>query len=46
MAMAYNYKGDKEKAKKLCTKAAKFNALNNLNYALIRNKAEKLLAGM
>jgi len=46
MALAYKYKGDKEKANKLCTKAAKFNALNNLNYALIRNKAEKLLAGM
>lgn len=46
MALAYKYKGDNETAKKLCTKAAKFNALNNLNYALIRNKAENLLAGM
>ncbi|WP_372645470.1 tetratricopeptide repeat protein, partial [Ancylomarina sp.] len=46
MALAYKYKGDNEKAKKLCTKAAKFNALSNLNYAFIRNKAENLLAGM
>jgi len=46
MALAYKSKGDKEKAIKLCTKAANFNALSNLNYAFIRNKAENLLAGM
>jgi tetratricopeptide (TPR) repeat protein len=33
-------KGDKEKAKELCTKAAEFNSLPQLNYALIRTKAK------
>lgn len=43
MAMAYKGKGDKEKAKELCLKAAKFNALNSLNYAFVKNKAQQLL---
>ena len=36
---AYLGKGDKEKAKELCTKAAEFNSLPQLNYAFIRTKA-------
>lgn len=46
MALACEGKGDKRKAKKLCMKAAEFNALNNLNYAFIRNKAKQMLADM
>ncbi|MFQ5771463.1 MAG: tetratricopeptide repeat protein [bacterium] len=44
MALAYEGKGDKEKAKDLYKKAADFNALNNLNYAFIRNKAKQIVA--
>jgi tetratricopeptide (TPR) repeat protein len=40
MCQAYQGKGDKEKAKELCTKAAGFNSLPQLNYALIRVKAK------
>jgi tetratricopeptide (TPR) repeat protein len=40
MCQAYEAKGDKEKAKELCTKAAEFNSLPALNYALIRTKAK------
>jgi tetratricopeptide (TPR) repeat protein len=40
MCQAYQGKGDKEKAKELCTKAAEFNSLPQLNYALIRAKAK------
>jgi tetratricopeptide (TPR) repeat protein len=40
MCQAYQGKGDKEKAKELCTKAAEFNSLPQLNYALIRTKAK------
>jgi tetratricopeptide (TPR) repeat protein len=39
MCQAYQGKGDKEKAKELCTKAAGFNSLPQLNYAFIRTKA-------
>jgi tetratricopeptide (TPR) repeat protein len=39
MCQAYQGKGDKEKAKDLCTKAAGFNSLPQLNYAFIRTKA-------
>jgi tetratricopeptide (TPR) repeat protein len=46
MALAYKGIGDKEKAKELCMKAAKFNALNSLNYAFIRNKAQQWLDSM
>ena len=41
---AYHGKGDMTKAKELFTKAAKFNSLPQLNYAFVRNKAEKALA--
>ena len=44
MCQAYQGKGDKEKAKakakELCTKAAGFNSLPQLNYAFIRTKAK------
>ena len=46
IAIAYRGKGDEEKAKESCLKASKFNALNNLNYAFIRNKAQQLLNSM
>jgi len=37
---AYRGKGDKEKAKELCTKAAEFNSLPQMNYAFVRTKAK------
>jgi tetratricopeptide (TPR) repeat protein len=40
MCQVYQEKGDKEKAKELCTKAAEFNSLPQVNYALIRTKAK------
>jgi tetratricopeptide (TPR) repeat protein len=40
MCQSYQGKGDKEKAKELCTKAAGFNSLPQLNYAFIRTKAK------
>jgi tetratricopeptide (TPR) repeat protein len=44
LATSYQVKGDKERAKEFCRKAAEFNGLPALNYAFIRVKAEKLLA--
>jgi tetratricopeptide (TPR) repeat protein len=44
LGQAYQGKGDAAKAKDNFTKAAKFNSLPNLNYALVRTKAEKDLA--
>jgi tetratricopeptide (TPR) repeat protein len=44
LGQAYQGKGDAAQAKASFTKAAKFNSLPNLNYALVRNKAEKALA--
>lgn len=41
LAQAYEGKGDTDKAKELYNKAANFNALNNLNYAFIRGKAQQ-----
>jgi tetratricopeptide (TPR) repeat protein len=46
IALAYSGKDDKEKCREFCMRAARFNALNNLNYAFIRNKAEDMLSGM
>jgi tetratricopeptide (TPR) repeat protein len=46
MALAYRGKGDEEKAKELLRKAAKFNALNSMNYAFIRAEAERMLRSM
>lgn len=44
LGLSYKGKGDTAKAKDTLTKAAKFNSLPNLNYALVRAKAEKALA--
>jgi tetratricopeptide (TPR) repeat protein len=44
LAEAYKAKGDAANAKTFYTKAAKFNSLPQLNYAIVRNKAEKALA--
>ena len=44
LGQAYQAKGDAAKAKDNFTKAAKFNSLPQLNYALVRSKAEKALA--
>jgi tetratricopeptide (TPR) repeat protein len=43
LGWAYEGKGDATKAKDSYRKAAKFNSLPNLNYALVRRKAEKAL---
>jgi tetratricopeptide (TPR) repeat protein len=43
-AQAYKGKGDAANAKAFFTKAAKFNSLPQLNYALVRTRAEKALA--
>jgi len=43
LGRAYQGKGDAAKAKESFTKAAKFNSLPALNYALVRSKAEKAL---
>jgi len=43
LGQAYQGKGDAAKAKDSFTKAAKFNSLPNLNYALVRTKAQKAL---
>jgi len=44
LAQAYKAKGDAANAKTFFTKAAKFNSLPQLNYAIVRNKAEEALA--
>jgi tetratricopeptide (TPR) repeat protein len=46
LAIAYQGTGMKEEARKYCSAAAKFNALPLLNYAFIRQKAEKMLAAI
>ena len=46
LCQAYQGKGDTAKAKEFCTKAAGFNSLPQLNYALIRVKAQKMAADM
>jgi tetratricopeptide (TPR) repeat protein len=43
IALTYKGKGNKEKAKEFSIKAAKFNALNSINQAFIRKKAQQLL---
>src|SRR5689334_3233932 len=43
LAQAYQGKGDAANAKTFLTKAAKFNSLPQLNYAIVRSKAEKAL---
>ena len=44
LGQAYQGKGDAAKAKENFTKAAKFYSLPQLNYAFVRNKAQKALA--
>ncbi len=46
LALAYQGKGDKEKAKEFCSKAVDFNGLDGLNYAFVRNKAVRLMGAM
>jgi len=46
MALAYEGKGEKDKARELCTAAVKFNALNSLNYAFMRKRAQQMLDSM
>ncbi len=46
MALAYQGKGDKRKAKELFRKAAGWNALNSLNYSFIRHKARQTADSM
>jgi tetratricopeptide (TPR) repeat protein len=46
LALAYHGKGDAAKAKDYLARAAHFYALPDMNYAFIRLKAEKMLAGM
>jgi tetratricopeptide (TPR) repeat protein len=41
LCLAYQGKGDKDKAKDFCTKAANFNSLPQANLAFIRTKAAK-----
>ena len=44
LGWAYQEKGDATKARDNYRRAAKFNSLPNLNYAIVRRKAEKALA--
>jgi tetratricopeptide (TPR) repeat protein len=46
IALAFAAKGEEDKAREHCTKAANFNSLNNLNYAFIKNKALEMLESM
>lgn len=46
ISLAYEGKGEKDKAREYCEKAAEFNALNSLNYAYIRAKAHEMLSSM
>lgn len=46
MALAYQGKGDKSEAKEQLKVVVNFNALNNLNYAFIRQKAKQMLDSM
>jgi tetratricopeptide (TPR) repeat protein len=42
LSLAYQGKGDRTKAQEFAKRAAEFNSLPQLNYALIRSKAQKL----
>ncbi|MGH7597851.1 MAG: tetratricopeptide repeat protein [bacterium] len=46
LALAYEGKGDVKNAKESYKKAARFNALSNLNYSFMRKKAEQKLAAI
>lgn len=43
--LAYDAKGDSAKSKEFCAKAADFNSLPQINLALVRMKARKMLGG-
>jgi tetratricopeptide (TPR) repeat protein len=45
LCLAYMGKGDKSKATEMCTVAARFNTLPQLNYAFVRTKAAKMARG-
>jgi tetratricopeptide (TPR) repeat protein len=45
LSMAFQAKGDTDRAHEYCKKAAEFNSLPALNYAFIRAKAQKAVAG-
>jgi tetratricopeptide (TPR) repeat protein len=45
LCLAYLGKGNKSKATEMCTAAARFNSLPQLNYAFIRTKAAKMARG-
>jgi len=45
LGTAFQAKGDGDKAREYCKRAAEFNSLPQLNYAFIRAKAEKAAAG-
>jgi lipopolysaccharide biosynthesis regulator YciM len=42
LSEAYKAKGDAAKAKDYCKQAADFNSLPQLNYAFVREKAQKM----
>ncbi len=46
IALAYQATETKDEARKYCTAAAQFNGLPLLNYAFIRQKAERLLSAI
>jgi len=46
LGLAYQGKGDSQKARESYTKAARFNSLPQLNYAFVRTRAEKMAAGV
>jgi len=46
LALAYEGKGEVKNAKESYKKAARFNALSNLNYSFMRKKAEQKLAAI
>ena len=46
MALALNGKGDIENAREACTRSVNFNALNDMNHAFSRHRAQKLLAAI
>lgn len=46
LALAYQGNGNRDEARKSCLAAARFNALLPMNYAYIRQKAEKMLPAL
>jgi tetratricopeptide (TPR) repeat protein len=46
LAQAYSGKGETDKAKSFCKKAATFNAVNSMNQAFVQQQAQSMLASM